>query len=309
MAAITNIQYPSAQFSTQILGSYNNFLFGGTGGDREQAHKKTLRLTLPTIDYGDTYNRYSLRSNGSEFQGTPRKISNQHFNSLCSENIQAPFGNQDPPKTAETIGKISENVPISLPPCSLATSPTKGSTAHMIYKQYRQLFASRGGSENTEDRYVHATKNSRKLPDFPGVRASPAPMCDRQEEQAKRRSARTTRRDIRWYPNTSETITPNWDRTFTYSDTDVTFRERTTGSPSKVMSTVIQLPTIFNDKTTSRDKYIVKWLHSVPDSNPYAHSRSNSRMDRKLGTPMSLKTVDSYFIDTSINAKPSSYSP
>lgn len=64
MAAITNIQYPSAQFSTQILGSYSNFLFGGAGGDREQAQKKTLRLTLPTIEYGDTYNRYSLNASG-----------------------------------------------------------------------------------------------------------------------------------------------------------------------------------------------------------------------------------------------------
>lgn len=245
----------------------------------------------------------------SEFHGTPRKMYHQHVNSLCSENIQAPLGNQDPPKTAETLGKTSENVPTSLPPCNLTTSPTKGSTAHMIYKQYRQLFTSRGGAENSEDRYVHSTKNSRKLPDFPGVRASPAPMCDRREEQVKRKSAKMTRCDVRWYPNTAETITQNWDRTFTYSDTDVTFRERVTGSPSKVLSTVIQLPTIFSDKTTSRDKYIVKWLHSVPDNNPYSHSRCNSRMDRKLATPMSLKSVDSYFIDTSMHAKPSAYSP
>ena len=245
-------------------------------------------------------------------QGYQQKIPPQQSNSLSSENLNAGFplsdDYPDPPKTGDTFGKRSGNCRTFLP--SRDTITTKGSTGHILYKQYRQLFVNRSKQVNNEERYVEATKNSRKLTDFPGVYASPAPIYhDRRKEKSKRKTGNAVNRlDIRWYPHTSETVTQNWDHTFTYSDTDVTFRERLTGSPSRVVSTVIQLPTICNEKSDSRDKYIVKWLHSVPDNHPHSHSRCDSVTRMNSATPLSLKTVDSYFFDQTFSGKPSVYS-
>ncbi|XP_071489628.1 uncharacterized protein [Diadema antillarum] len=308
MAATSSVQYPSTHFSSNILSNYSNFILGGRGGNgfSELAKsQKAIRLALPTIEYGDSLSRHSPWSSSYDFNAYQHNVSRQHYSaSFGSESINALTRNllDEPPQTADT--RVSENL-ANLPPCYLTGTASKTARQNCQFDDTKQ--------DSFEERYADATKNSRKMSDFPGVLASPAPMYnDRREEHAKRiRSVRTVnRRDVRWYPNICETFEPNWDRTFTYSNTDVTFRERITGSPSRVVSTVTQLPKIFSSRTNSRDKYIVKWLHSVPDNNPYSQSRCDTAVDIKSNcqTPLSLKTVDSYFIDTSMKAKHSEFS-